>query len=91
LQLITVAFCCSLLAASAASSQGARKVKKAARQIESMLVLAPKSPAANKLRQLNIVLLADKKDHGPNEHDYPLWQKRWSLLIGGKRRNGGLC
>lgn len=55
------------------------------RQIESMLALAPKSPAVNELRELNIVLLADEKDHGPNEHDYPLWQKRWLLLLGGKQ------
>lgn len=54
------------------------------RQIESMLALAPKLPTTNKLRKLNIVLLADKKDHGPNEHDYPLWQKRWLTLLGGK-------
>jgi len=33
---------------------------------------------------LNIVLLADVKDHGENEHDYPLWQKRWALLLGGR-------
>ena len=31
-----------------------------------------------------IVLLADIKDHGENEHDYPLWQRRWALLLGGK-------
>jgi type 1 glutamine amidotransferase len=31
-----------------------------------------------------IILLADVKDHGENEHDYPLWQKRWALLLGGK-------
>ncbi len=31
-----------------------------------------------------IVLLADVKDHGENEHDYPLWQRRWALLLGGK-------
>ncbi len=31
-----------------------------------------------------IVLLADVKDHGENEHDYPLWQKRWALLLSGK-------
>jgi type 1 glutamine amidotransferase len=31
-----------------------------------------------------VVLLADVKDHGDNEHDYPLWQKRWALLLGGK-------
>jgi type 1 glutamine amidotransferase len=35
------------------------------------------------LPDINIVLLADVKDHGKNEHDYPLWQKRWALLLGG--------
>ncbi len=34
-------------------------------------------------RRLNIVLLADDKDHGPGEHDYPRWQARWALLLGG--------
>ena len=28
-----------------------------------------------------IVLCAGPKDHGPGEHDYPLWQKRWSRLL----------
>jgi type 1 glutamine amidotransferase len=31
-----------------------------------------------------IILLSDVKDHGENEHDYPLWQKRWALLLSGK-------
>mgnify|MGYP001597946269 CR=1 FL=1 len=35
-------------------------------------------------QRLRIVLLADKKDHGPEAHDYPLWQQRWALLLGGK-------
>ena len=34
-------------------------------------------------RLLKIVLLADRKDHGPGAHDYPLWQSRWALLLGG--------
>jgi type 1 glutamine amidotransferase len=34
-------------------------------------------------RPLQIVLLADRKDHGPGEHDYPRWQSRWALLLGG--------
>lgn len=38
-------------------------------------------PAA---RIFRIVLLADKKDHKVNEHDYPLWQERWALWLGGK-------
>src|ERR1043166_8196743 len=28
-----------------------------------------------------ILLCAGPKDHGPGEHDYPLWQKRWSKLL----------
>ena len=34
------------------------------------------------------MLLADDKDHGPagnGLHDYPLWQKRWAVLLGGKK------
>ncbi len=53
-------------------------------QIESILSKAPPATPQSKLRHLNIVLLADVKDHGENEHDYPLWQKRWALLLGGK-------
>jgi type 1 glutamine amidotransferase len=34
-------------------------------------------------RDVHIVLLADEKDHGPDEHDYPRWQSRWALLLGG--------
>ena len=53
-------------------------------EIEAILAKAPKPPAGKKLRELNIVLVAFKKDHGDNEHDYPLWQKRWAVLLGGK-------
>lgn len=30
---------------------------------------------------LRLVLVAGPKDHGPGEHDYPAWQKVWSLLL----------
>jgi hypothetical protein len=30
---------------------------------------------------MKIVLCAGPKDHGKGEHDYPLWQKRWSRLL----------
>ena len=53
-------------------------------EFEAVLAKAPKLPTRRKLRELNIVLVAFKKDHGPNEHDYPLWQKRWAVLLGGK-------
>lgn len=53
-------------------------------EVEAVLAKAPKPSAAKQLRELNIVLVAFKKDHGDNEHDYPLWQKRWAVLLGGK-------
>ena len=31
---------------------------------------------------LNIVLVASKQDHGPGQHDYPAWQKKWMTLLG---------
>ena len=52
-------------------------------EVQAVLAKAPK-PAKRDLRQLDIVLVAFKKDHGLNEHDYPLWQKRWSVLLGGQ-------
>jgi type 1 glutamine amidotransferase len=30
---------------------------------------------------LKIILCAGPKDHGESEHDYPLWQKRWTTLL----------
>jgi hypothetical protein len=30
---------------------------------------------------LRILLCIDDKDHGVDEHDYPLWQQRWSTLL----------
>ncbi len=30
---------------------------------------------------MNVVLCAGPKDHGKGEHDYPLWQRRWSKLL----------
>lgn len=51
--------------------------------IESVLAKAPRV-STEQLRDLHIVLLAGKKDHGLHEHDYPLWQKNWALLLGGE-------
>ena len=47
-------------------------------EIEAILAKAPKQEA----KPINIVLVSCPKDHGPNEHDYPLWQKRWQKLLG---------
>lgn len=54
-------------------------------EVEAVLAKAPKPPSNRKLRELNIVLVAFKKDHAENEHDYPLWQKRWAVLLGGRK------
>jgi len=48
---------------------------------EAVLAKAPKPSASQELRHLNVLLLADVKDHGPGEHDYPHWQKRWQQLL----------
>lgn len=32
-------------------------------------------------RRLSIVLIASKQDHGPAQHDYPAWQKKWHSLL----------
>ena len=53
-------------------------------EVEAVLAKAPKPPSESRLRPLHVVLLADVKDHGPGEHDYPLWQKRWAVLLGGQ-------
>ncbi|MBX2874020.1 MAG: ThuA domain-containing protein [Saprospiraceae bacterium] len=52
-------------------------------EVESVLAKAPRV-AEEDLRELHIVLLASEKDHGLHEHDYPLWQKNWALLLGGE-------
>ncbi len=39
-------------------------------------------PVPSQLKPMHIVLCAGPKDHGKGEHDYPLWQKRWSKLLG---------
>ncbi len=49
-------------------------------EVEAALAKAGPSPAPS--RPLRIVLLADRKDHGPGAHDYPLWQEGWSKLLG---------
>jgi putative heme-binding domain-containing protein len=39
------------------------------------------SIAVQNPKRLRIVLAAGPKDHGPGEHDYPLWLKRWASLF----------
>jgi len=39
-----------------------------------------KEPAVG-VPSLKIVLVASKQDHGPGQHDYPAWQKKWHGLL----------
>ena len=51
--------------------------------VEAALVMEP----LPENKPLHVVLLAPAKDHGPagnGLHDYPLWQERWALLMGGR-------
>jgi type 1 glutamine amidotransferase len=50
-------------------------------EVKAVLAQAPQPPDVGSLRELNVLLLADVKDHGPGEHDYPLWQKQWQSLL----------
>ncbi|MGI8963304.1 MAG: ThuA domain-containing protein, partial [Thermomicrobiales bacterium] len=46
-------------------------------------LLAASSPpnAADPTRELRLVLVASKQDHGTGQHDYPNWQKNWTRLL----------
>jgi putative heme-binding domain-containing protein len=35
----------------------------------------------NATKPFHIVLCDGPKDHGPGEHDYPLWKRRWAKLL----------
>jgi type 1 glutamine amidotransferase len=48
-------------------------------EVEAILKKAEKP--AKPTRKLRILLAAGPKDHGPGEHDYPLWQRRWYNLL----------
>jgi len=47
-----------------------------------LLNLAQQPQSAIRSPQLNIVLVASEQDHGPGQHDYPAWQRKWSQLLG---------
>src|SRR5262249_50824253 len=48
-------------------------------EFEAILKKAERPAKAGK--RLRVVLAAGPKDHGPGEHDYPLWQRRWFNLL----------
>ena len=41
----------------------------------------PTAESATDRKPIRIALISGPKDHGPDEHDYPLFQKRWSYLL----------
>jgi putative heme-binding domain-containing protein len=49
--------------------------------IPETLQAAINAPATNSGQPLRLLLCAGPKDHGPGEHDYPLWLERWSKLL----------
>lgn len=84
----------SLLAATAAAQEaatllpatamprdhkGPRPKPRPLAEVEAVLAGAPSPP--EKIRPLRVVLVAGKKDHGKGEHDYPAWQKAWTVLF----------
>jgi len=84
---VAVLSCLLMTSQTASNGFGAEMEAPAPRvraEVEAVLAKAPTPPGENQLRVLDVVLLADVKDHGPGAHDYPLWQKRWALLLGGK-------
>jgi putative heme-binding domain-containing protein len=53
---------------------------RSAQEVEA--ILKTRQPVTGPLDRVHIVLAAGPKDHGPGEHDYPLWQRRWLNLLG---------
>lgn len=53
-----------------------------ARTHEEIAAFVPSSgQAPSSTKPLRLLLCIDSKDHGVDEHDYPLWQHRWSKLL----------
>jgi len=88
-QLAFLLVCATLVSQPEARSRAAEAPAPRARaEVEAVLAQAPAPPSEDALKDLNVVLWADVKDHGPGEHDYPRWQKRWAVLLGGKGAGG---
>lgn len=53
-------------------------------EVKAVLAKAPAATPADQQRPLKIVLVANRKDHGAHEHDYPRWMNKWRMLLDGK-------
>src|SRR6185295_11150483 len=62
-----------------AQAEGKPPPERSRAEVEAVLAKTPKSEAAP--RPLKVLLVANPKDHGPGEHDYPAWQKKWKPLL----------
>ena len=54
---------------------------RAVAEVEAVLNSGNRTSPPDAVRPLRIVLCAGPKDHGPGEHDYPVWQQRWLKLL----------
>jgi hypothetical protein len=50
------------------------------KEVRAAMAGAPTAPAA--ARDLTLVLVSGRKDHGLGEHDYPAWKKVWATQLG---------
>jgi putative heme-binding domain-containing protein len=50
-------------------------------QAEITSALDRAAPSLAGSRHLSVVLVTSKQDHGPAQHDYPNWQKKWHALL----------
>lgn len=50
-------------------------------EINRILTALPPKPEATAAAPLRITLISGVQDHGPGEHDYPSWSKRWQALL----------
>jgi putative heme-binding domain-containing protein len=60
-------------------SENPRPPERSRAEVETVLKQTPRSEAGP--RALKVLLVANPKDHGENEHDYPAWQKKWKPLL----------
>ncbi len=49
--------------------------------LRARLAKARSGPDVDPVRELKIVLVASKQDHGSEQHDYPHWQTNWVRLL----------
>lgn len=50
-------------------------------EIQRLLAAIPAKADAAAVAPLEITLVTGAQDHGPGEHDYPAWSKRWQALL----------